>query len=83
MLKWHSMAGNVEGEEHHNDDLFLKNLEEFYNENPKTFNRRVCKGPPTKYRWLAWKIVSKTKSLAVPGAYEELLTQELPEECVI
>lgn len=50
-----------------------KNLQEFYERNPKVFKRRVCKGPPPEYRWVAWKVLTGALQSEVPGAYEESL----------
>lgn len=50
-----------------------KNLKNFYENNPKVFRRRICKGPPPEYRWAAWKVISGALQHEVSGAYDESL----------
>ena len=52
-----------------------KNLQEFNETHPKLFRKRVCKGPPPEYRWLAWKVLTGAFQSEVQGAYEELLNR--------
>jgi len=37
-----------------------------------TFHRRLVKGPPPVYRWVAWKVALKLKQQYIPGLYQEL-----------
>ena len=37
-----------------------------------TFHRRLIKGPPPVYRWVAWKVALKLKQRYIPGLYQEL-----------
>lgn len=73
--KWDKMA-NVSTERGQTDyNKICKNLYEFYKEHPQLFRRRVCKGPPPEYRWLAWKVLTGAVNYEVPGAYQELLNK--------
>ena len=39
---------------------------------PHVFHRRLVKGPPPVYRWVAWKVALKVKEHKVPGLYAKL-----------
>ena len=55
-------------------------LANFLVRNTSIFQRRVKKGPPSKYRWVAWKTSLNFLSIFQKGKYDELLKQTPDEE---
>jgi hypothetical protein len=51
-------------------------LTNFYEAFPELFKKRLSKGPPPQYRWLAWQVVARKKLKKVKGIYENLLKKE-------
>lgn len=49
-------------------------LIKFAKKEPFVFHRRLIKGPPPVYRWVAWKVALKLKQRRVPGLYQQLKT---------
>ena len=78
LQKWHRMSGFDPSADYVDPAHLERTLETFFQENPKVFIRRVCKGPPPRYRWMAWKIICRTKGSQVAGTYQELLSKEEP-----
>lgn len=50
-------------------------LNNFIEQHPTVFRRRLSKGPPPQYRWLAWQAVGSRMLKKTKGLYEELLDQ--------
>jgi hypothetical protein len=50
-------------------------LNNFYETHPEIFLKRLIKGPPPQYRWLAWKTTASRKLKSAKGLYEDLLTK--------
>lgn len=54
------------------------NLQVFAEEKPETFRDMLARGPPARYRWVAWKVALRVKKIEVPGLYEELVGKSTP-----
>ena len=48
--------------------------------NPEKFVKRMKKGPPCQYRWLAWKACTKFNTIFVKGRYDEIKSQSCEDE---
>ena len=48
--------------------------------NPEKFIKRMKKGPPCQYRWLAWKTCMNFRTLFVKGRYDEIKSKSCEEE---
>ena len=51
-------------------------LDKYYNESVKEFIKCLRKGPPTKYRWLAWKTALHINEVVSKDIYTKLITPE-------
>lgn len=49
---------------------------------PHVFRRRLVKGPPPAYRWLAWKAALQVKLHRQPGMYRQLLQRKDGSSCL-
>jgi len=43
-----------------------------------TFSKMLKAGPPSRYRWVAWKVALRVKSITISGLYEKLLKKKTP-----
>ena len=53
----------------------LVGLRNFYNNYPQKFTSRLSKGPPTCYRWLAWKFVGRLVIQKQKNRYKSLVEE--------
>jgi len=53
-----------------------KNLSKFSLAFPQDFCKKLSAGPPTQFRWVAWKTALQTYRFFVAGLYENLKTQK-------
>ena len=74
--KWDKMANHDRSANYVDPKQLERSLEEFLEENPKVFIRRVCKGPPPYYRWMAWKVISFSRRSQIAGVFQELVARE-------
>jgi hypothetical protein len=51
----------------------LVGLENYFKTNPDKFIDRLSKGPPTEYRWLAWRFMARQIQNKKKGHYEDCL----------
>ena len=54
------------------------NLSEFAENEAETFHKMLAAGPPSRYRWVAWKVALRIKKIKIPGLYEELINKNTP-----
>jgi len=54
------------------------NLLKFAEKNETIFIRMLAAGPPGRYRWVAWKVALRIKSIRKERLYDELKTQKTP-----
>ncbi len=64
------IAGNLR------EDEAELSLAQFAQREPHVFHRRLVKGPPPIYRWVAWKVALRVQSIRVAGLYEKLRLQK-------
>ena len=51
----------------------MNGLKNFYDQNYATFREKLRKGPPTDFRWLAWKFTGEKILKIEEGLYERNL----------
>lgn len=53
----------------------LVGLRNFYNNYPEKFISRLSKGPPSSYRWVAWKFMSRLTLTKEKGLFRRLVEE--------
>lgn len=66
--KWDAMSSGAESKE--------EALDRYYAANPEDFLKCLKKGPPPKYRWVAWKTVLHVSQATSEDVYSKLTTLE-------